>query len=78
MSLAPFCKNTQDLRSTFLHNMELLRLHLVNLNETRRNGTHPILQYVALLDIGGMTFNNVVRIFTISDRFEMIITYTSF
>lgn len=59
LRLAPLCNNTPDLKSTILHNMELLRLHLENLN---RSCDHKslVLQYTALLDIGGMSLHNVV------------------
>ncbi|KAI0088158.1 hypothetical protein BDY19DRAFT_1010025 [Irpex rosettiformis] len=46
----------EDLKVSIYHNIELMRLHLVRLNE-REPGACPILQYVALLDIRGLAFN---------------------
>ncbi|KAI0683144.1 hypothetical protein BC835DRAFT_1396842 [Cytidiella melzeri] len=48
----------EDLKASLFHNVELMRLHLVRINE-REPGARPILQYVALLDIKGLAFNGV-------------------
>ena len=62
LRLTPFCDGTPDIKGSFLRNMELLRQHLAYLNELQQTDIRPILQYVALLDIGGMTFHHVVRV----------------
>ncbi|KAI0339983.1 hypothetical protein BDW22DRAFT_1361069 [Trametopsis cervina] len=56
--LARLWEHHTDLRGALLHNMELLRLHLVSLSE-HDSSARPVLQYVALLDIKGVTFNGV-------------------
>ena len=61
LRLAPLCDEIPDIKSSFLRNMELLRRHLAYLNQLQQSGLRPILQYVALLDIGSMTFHHVVR-----------------
>ncbi len=51
------------LRPALIHNMELLRLHLVRLNHARNAmgcGGCPVLHYVVLLDVSGMSFNGMV------------------
>lgn len=61
LRLTPFCDEIPGVKISFLRNMELLRQHLAYLNQLQQRGIRPILQYVALLDIGGMTFHHVVR-----------------
>lgn len=53
-----------DLRMALLRCLELLRHHLASLNHhqnTINAGHTPKLQYVALLDIDGLSFSSVVR-----------------
>lgn len=63
--LAKLLDNTHDVKAALVLTVELMRLHLVRLNEARPGGAglegaRPILQYVALLDIGGMSINSMV------------------
>ncbi|KAJ3555644.1 hypothetical protein NM688_g2461 [Phlebia brevispora] len=58
LNVASICSAPSDIKSSFIHNMELLRMHLVHLNELQFAVSRPILQYVALLDIRGISFNN--------------------
>lgn len=60
LQLANLWESSQDLRATLSHNIELMRIHLLHLNG-QDSGLRPVLQYVALLDISGLTFNGVVR-----------------
>lgn len=62
VQLAKLLDTIDDVKSTLVLSVELMRLHLVRLNETRpTQSARPILQYVALLDIGGMSLNSMVR-----------------
>ncbi|KAI8993943.1 CRAL-TRIO domain-containing protein [Trametes punicea] len=59
VKLAQLFEASEDVRGTLTHNMELLRLNLKALNENSDAGDSgssiPVLQYVALLDIGGVS-----------------------
>lgn len=59
VQLSGLSENTEDLRAVLLRNTERLRFHLSMLNASR--GTSPILQYVALLDIKGVSLSSLVR-----------------
>lgn len=64
LQLAKLLDSSANLKLLLLHTTELMRVHLVRLNQIPEvlNGTvHPILQYVALLDVGSMSLNNKVR-----------------
>ena len=55
--------STHDVRPALIHYMELLRLHLHTLNNQRgaaEGQGRPVLQYVALLDIGRIPMQSVV------------------
>ncbi|EKM54729.1 uncharacterized protein PHACADRAFT_124083 [Phanerochaete carnosa HHB-10118-sp] len=57
---AKVLSGAEDLKALSAHTSELMRLHLVELNKARHSsvrGARPILQYVALLDIGGMSLS---------------------
>ncbi|EMD33718.1 hypothetical protein CERSUDRAFT_117796 [Gelatoporia subvermispora B] len=60
MEVRAFGDNSEGLRQSVANTMELLRVHLKTLNDSNdcpsRAVTQPILQYVALLDIQGVTF----------------------
>ena len=60
MQLSGLSESTEDLRAVLLRNTELLRLHLYTLNKSRT--TAPVLQYVALLDIKGVSLSSLVRL----------------
>lgn len=62
LKLAPLSDSTTNLKNAFILHMELMRLHLVHVNGPLRVVARPVLQYVALLDISGATFNNVVSL----------------
>ena len=49
----------EDLRPSLVQNMECLRLHLERMNKDNET-TRPVLQYVALLDVEGLSFRAVV------------------
>ena len=60
---AKLLSGTDHLKELSTHTSELMRMHLVQLNKTRQNrerSARPILQYVALLDIGGMSLSSMV------------------
>ena len=59
IQLSGLWNTNEDLKASLYHNIELMRLHLVRLNE-REPSACPVLQYVALLDIRGLAFNGVV------------------
>lgn len=62
LQLAKLWESSQDPQGTLLHNIELMRRHLVRLNTQAEDPeSWPILQYVVLLDIRGMTFHGAVR-----------------
>ena len=57
--------STHDVRPALIHYMELLRLHLHTLNNQRgaaEGQERPVLQYVALLDIGRIPMQSVVSL----------------
>lgn len=61
--LSGITESPHDMRLTLLRNVELIRLHLQQLNRDREvqdDGFRPTLQCVALLDIKGVSFNSVV------------------
>ncbi|CAL1706220.1 unnamed protein product [Somion occarium] len=60
VQLAGISETGHDLRPVLLRNTELLRLNLAALNKSK--GTAPILQYVALLDIKGVSLSSVAKI----------------
>ena len=60
VQLSGLSESTEDLRAVLLRNTELLRLHLSTLNKSRT--TAPVLQYVALLDIKGVSLSSLVRL----------------
>lgn len=65
IQLAKLLESTQNLQCLIIHHVELMRLHLVRLNEMRvvqQIDPVPVLQYVALLDISGMSLNGVQMI----------------
>ena len=62
--LAQLFQFSGDVREALVHYMEHLRLNLQSMNciDAREDGSRtPILQYVALLDIGGISVQNAVR-----------------
>ncbi|TCD67867.1 hypothetical protein EIP91_011864 [Steccherinum ochraceum] len=61
MRLAELTGTSEALRPIIIRNMELFRLHLESMNAHRGAdiGHRPILQYVALLDIKSVSFNNM-------------------
>ncbi|KAK7692210.1 hypothetical protein QCA50_003834 [Cerrena zonata] len=59
VQLSGLSENTEDLRAVLLRNTERLRFHLSMLNASR--GTSPILQYVALLDIKGVSLSSLAK-----------------
>jgi hypothetical protein len=64
LQIAKLFENSSNLKHTLLHVVELMRLHLVRLNQIRDVGeerAHPVMQYVALLNVRGMPLNNMVR-----------------
>lgn len=60
VQLSGLSESTEDLRPVLLRNTELLRLHLSKLNAS--GDTAPVLQYVALLDISGVSLSSLVRL----------------
>lgn len=65
MEVRAFGENSEGLKQSVANTMELLRVHLKTLNDSsdcpNRAVTQPILQYVALLDIQGVSFQCAVR-----------------
>ncbi|GJE92757.1 CRAL/TRIO domain-containing protein [Phanerochaete sordida] len=61
---AKLLSGTEDLKQRAVRTSELMRAHLVQLNKAHSSsgGARPILQYVALLDIGGMSLNSMQTI----------------
>ncbi|KAI0081971.1 CRAL/TRIO domain-containing protein [Panus rudis PR-1116 ss-1] len=58
--LAGVTESSEDLRPVMLRNVELLRLHLARLN-AEGHLSKPILQFVALLDIEGVSLNSIYK-----------------
>ncbi|KAH9858898.1 CRAL-TRIO domain-containing protein [Lenzites betulinus] len=61
LKLAKLFEYSGDVREALIHYVELLRLNLEELNASASDADHPgpILQYVALLDIGGVSVQSV-------------------
>ncbi|OBZ70667.1 hypothetical protein A0H81_09354 [Grifola frondosa] len=69
LKLAHVLGSTTDSKNVFIHYMELLRLHLEQLNSVRKDeemATQPVLQYVVLLDIQGISMQCVQNVDTVS------------
>ena len=62
VKLSQLFEAPDDVRTTLIHYMELLRLALEAVNTANGDDEHPVLQIVALVDIGGVSVQNVVRV----------------
>ncbi|RPD78618.1 CRAL/TRIO domain-containing protein [Lentinus tigrinus ALCF2SS1-7] len=61
VKLSRLFEASEDVRPTLINYMELLRLNLerVNKEEGAKEKDSPVLQYIALMDIGGISVQNV-------------------
>ena len=64
VKLAKLFEASEDVRPTLINYLEVLRLTLerVNGDGSPESEACPILQYIALMDIGGISMQNVVRL----------------
>lgn len=77
VKLSKLFEPSEDVRTTLIYYMELLRLNLEAVNAANDEDRHPILQYVALLDIGGISVQNVVCISSCRLRFSKLTSPSS-
>ncbi|KAI0743967.1 CRAL-TRIO domain-containing protein [Daedaleopsis nitida] len=68
VQLSRLLEVTEDVRTTLIYYMELLRLNLEAVNDAGRadREDQPVLQYVALVDIGGISVQSVQNVDIIS------------
>jgi hypothetical protein len=51
---------SEDVRGQLMYTMDCLRRHLKSLNDDRPHDHDPVLQYVVLLDLSGLSIQNIV------------------
>ena len=60
VKLSSLFQTAEDARTTLIYYMEMLRLNLEGINEASSDDEQPVLQYVAMVDIGGLSVQSVV------------------
>ncbi|RDX54948.1 CRAL/TRIO domain-containing protein [Lentinus brumalis] len=65
IKLSKLLEASEDVRPTLINYLELLRLNLQRINEddsTEGKEVRPVLQYIALMDIGGISVQNMQNV----------------